>query len=282
MINLTRRPSPLARQLGFSFGLLLLVALLVPALSLAGPSAAPAVRGDLGDAPDSSNHFGVGMTAYPGIKAFFPTVFDPATGLPQGPLHLNVKKDSWLGRDISAEYDADQLPDADGITNIAPPANSPNRDRYDDGVFTLSPTIALPQCQPTQFRYIVTGAPLIPAHSAYVNVWFDFNRDGDWADKIQCQTSAGVFTVYEWAVQNQVVAVVPGSVVKSTPLFRSFHNSTIPMSWMRITMSETKAPLAPTGLADGRGPANGFKTGETEDYLLKLCTSCPAGTYSGS
>jgi hypothetical protein len=71
-------------------------------------------------------------------------------------------------------------------------------------------------------------------------------------------------------------------VVKSTPLFRSFHNSTIPMSWMRITLSETKAPVAPSGLADGRGPANGYKTGETEDYLLKLCTTCPAGTYTGN
>ena len=36
MITSTRRLSPLSHQLGFSFGLLLLVALLVPALSLAG------------------------------------------------------------------------------------------------------------------------------------------------------------------------------------------------------------------------------------------------------
>src|SRR4051794_30476574 len=162
------RRSPKARQLGFVFGFLLLLTLLVPSLSLAGPSAAPATRGDLGDAPDSTNHFGAGMTAYPGIKGFFPTVFDPSTGLPQGPVHLSPKKDAWLGKDITDEFDADLLPDIDGITNLDPPADSPNRDRADDGVFALSPTMSLPQCQQTQFRYIVTGAPAIVSHPALV------------------------------------------------------------------------------------------------------------------
>jgi hypothetical protein len=283
MFNTIRsRRSSMVRQLGFAFGLLLLLALLVPSLSLAGPSNQTGTRGDLGDAPDSTNHFGLGMTAYPGIKGFFPTVFDPSTGLPQGPVHLSPKKDAWLGNNITAEFDADLLPDADGITNIAPSADSPNRDRADDGVFSLSPTMSLPQCGTTQFRYIVTGAPAIPAHRAFVNVWYDFNRDGDWNDKFVCQTPTGVFTITEWAVQNQVVNVVPGSAVWSTPLFRSFHNSTIPMLWMRITLSDTKPPLAASGLADGSGPPNGYRTGETEDYILKLCTTCPSQVYSGS
>ncbi len=42
---------------------------------------------DLGDAPDSTNHAGVAMAAYAGVQARYPTVFDPATGLPQGPRH---------------------------------------------------------------------------------------------------------------------------------------------------------------------------------------------------
>ena len=263
----------------------LLITLLVPTFALAGPAAAPPPpRGDLGDAPDRSNHFGAAMSAYPGfaIAANFPTVYDAAAGLPQGPLHKLPFKDSWLGAKISAEYDADLLADADGITNIDPPANAANRDKLDDGVFSLSPSIVLPKCGKTQFRYIVTGAPAVVNHSSYINVWFDFNRDGDWADKFTCQTSTGVFTVYEWAVQNQVVNVTPGSVVWSTPLFPSFHPSNVPYSWMRIALSEIKAPLAPSGLADGRGPANGYRTGETEDYFLKPCTTCPAGTYFGS
>jgi len=40
---------------------------------------------DLGDAPDSTNHFSLNMQAYgSGVQGRFPTVFDAATGLPHG------------------------------------------------------------------------------------------------------------------------------------------------------------------------------------------------------
>lgn len=45
---------------------------------------------DLGDAPDSSNHFGAPMLAYTGVPAAFPTVFDSPPGQPRGPKHLNA------------------------------------------------------------------------------------------------------------------------------------------------------------------------------------------------
>ncbi|NTU65717.1 MAG: hypothetical protein HGB05_20525, partial [Chloroflexi bacterium] len=40
---------------------------------------------DLGDAPDSTNHAGVAMAAYPAVQANYPTVYDPGLGLPISP-----------------------------------------------------------------------------------------------------------------------------------------------------------------------------------------------------
>ncbi|HEU4322385.1 MAG TPA: GEVED domain-containing protein [Roseiflexaceae bacterium] len=257
-----QRHAPLARRA------------VLPALALAAwlalsnaTSAAPPPY-DLGDAPDRTNHFAANMTAFGGVvPARYPTVFDPATGAPPGPLHANING-FWLGQAVTGEQDADQLPDADAITNIDPPTNTPNRDRRDDGVPPVSPTINLPQCGQTQFRYIVTGAAAPPVGQAYVNVWFDWNRDGDWEDIFTCSTSTGALIVREWAVQNQPVPVVAGSVVHATPLFPSMHSGQYRETWMRITIAEQPAPLNPaTGRADGRGPNTPYRLGETEDYF---------------
>jgi hypothetical protein len=234
------------------------------------------ILGDLGDAPDSTNHPGAAMLAYPGVPAAFPTVYDPMTGFPSGPLHLNVKTDSWLGQTVSAEHDADLPFDADGILNIRPVANDPDNDWFDDGVFPANAggVIALPQCQPTMFNYIVTGAPAVVPHPAFVNVWFDWNHDGDWQDVLTCVRNGVAFTVPEWAVQNQVVNVTPGPTTVPTPPFRSFHAPASDRIWMRITLGSTPAPLAvpagggAAGPPDGRGPIGGYPYGETEDYLL--------------
>ncbi|GAB4200943.1 MAG: hypothetical protein OHK0022_22520 [Roseiflexaceae bacterium] len=236
------------------------------ALSTATVAAPPPY--DLGDAPDSTNHPVIGMTAYGAfVAARFPTVFDPATGPVQGPRHLNING-FWLGQFVTGEQDADLFPDADGVTNITPGTNTNNRDRADDGVPPVSPTITLPQCGPTQFKYIVTGAAAPPVAGARVNVWFDWNRDGDWEDIFTCTDSAGVARIVrEWAVQNQGVPVAAGSAVFATPVFNSANFGQFREVWMRISIAETAAPLNPaTGRADGRGPAGGYKYGETEDY----------------
>jgi hypothetical protein len=253
---------------GIALGLLLLAAVLAPAF---GRARADDPIYELGDAPDSSNHFGMPMAAFPGVPALYPVVFDPALGAPQGPRHTNPALNGWLGQTFSREQDADQLPDADAITNIGPPANAPNRDRFDDGVSPVNPNgLNLPQCGQTRFRYIVTGAAGgVPVPNAYVNVWFDWNRDGDWADQTTCTTSAGaVVTVYEWAVQNQPVTIVPGGALWWTPWFYSLHGGNSRDTWMRITIAHTPAPPSPAGLPDGRGPAGGYVYGETEDYFV--------------
>lgn len=257
-----------SRLLGMT--LLLGVALVFPTFSRAA-SVASVVPGDLGDAPDSTNHFGVAMLAYAGVPARYPTVFDVATGAPEGPVHANPTLNGWLGAGVSSETDADVLPDADGLRNIDPPTNTSNQDRFDDGVLTTSPLITLPACGATQFRYVVTGAAAVLVPTNYVNVWIDYNRDGDWEDRFTCTDPSGaVLTVLEWSVRNQVVTVVPGSVVWSTPVFPAFHASASPDHWMRINIAEQKAVNNPvTGLADGRGQPNTYRYGETEDYVLR-------------
>jgi hypothetical protein len=256
----------------------MLIAMLVPALAQANPTVAAPPPYDLGDAPDRSNHTGTLYPAYGALAGHFPTVFDPALGVPQGPRHLNLVRNSWLGAGFSGELDADLMPDADLITNLDPGTATPNLDRFDDGVVPVNPGgIKLPQCARTQFRYIVTGAAAVVMPNGFVNVWFDWNRDGDWEDRFTCTTSTGaVIVVPEWAVQNQPVTIVPGSVVWATPPFASLHAANIRDIWMRISVADAVAPAGLGGVPDGSGPGVGYRYGETEDYIARPNSS---GTY---
>jgi hypothetical protein len=212
-------------------------------------------QGDLGDAPDSTNHFAANMTAYPAVTAQYPSVFDTTSGLPPGPFH-RISADSWLGPSISQEADADLFPDQDAITNIDPPTNAPDRDGFDDGI---SLPLSLPQCQLTQFQYTINIAG--PQMNRYTNVWFDYNRNGIWGDLIQCTYQGQPYTVNEWAVQDQITNLGPGTHIVTTPSFRSLDNTS--SLWMRISLSETYAPGP-----DGSGYVGGYEIGETEDRLL--------------
>lgn len=220
------------------------------------PAAAPI--SDLGDAPDSTNHSGAAMPAYPGVAAQFPTVFDDAI---PGPLHQAPLADAWLGGRASLENEADLPPDQDGMTNIDPLAGAANQDFFDDGVNAAG--VVIPQCAKTQLSY--TLSVVGPKVNRYVNVWFDFNRDGDWNDSYRCMQGTKRVVVREWAVQNRAVSRGPGVYTLNTPQFMA----DAPPSpdrplWMRITLSDTLAPTA----GDGRGPSQGYRFGETEDYYL--------------
>ena len=216
---------------------------------------------DLGDAPDTTNHFGAAMTAYPAVPANYPTVFDPGTGAVQGPRHRLPKADAFLGRGVTGERDADLMPDQDGLTNLDPPANVANRDRMDDG---LVRPLVLPNCQPTRITYVITVVG--PARARYVNAWFDWNRDGDWEDIFQCAGQAT--TADEWAVKNQVIAFGPGVYTVTSPLFLPFNPTANQSLWLRVTLSDIPAPNNPAiARPDGRGPTAGYRFGETEDYL---------------
>jgi hypothetical protein len=225
---------------------------------------------DLGDAPDSSNNFGDQMTAYPTqgmlqvlVPAHYPTVYNDGSGTgPYGPVHLNDQMVAYLGSKITREIEADTGPDEDGVNNITPPSDTPDRDKGDDGVVF---PINMPDCRYTTFDYIVNV--IDPSADLYVNVWLDWNRDGDWDDTIDCSRGP----VPEWAVQNQFLTKLSAGLNQiTTPGFLSWH----PVGgrediWMRITLSgQPYRGGSNPGLKGnaGSGPQAKYAIGETEDY----------------
>ncbi len=253
----------------------------------------PMRASDLGDAPDSTNHTaGVAgvMPAYPGVQANFPTVFDPATGLEQGPRHI-YPQFLHLGHRVSMEAEADAGPDQDPLNNILPAADDADNDRGDDGT---NPSLwPLQHCQNTQVPVQLYISPAAvnwfqqKGTSAYLNGWLDFTRDGDWADFTPCQAENG-------NAKQAVEHIIIDHPVNVVALGAGLHTINVPTgivawptaqanrpAWVRLTLSEAKAnkPLT-TGEAaygDGRGYTKAFRTGETEDYLLQPNGAAAAG-----
>ena len=219
---------------------------------------------DLGDAPDSTNHGGVAMTAYPGpVMGRYPTVFDPATGTPQGPRHRFPRADAWLGAKVSGERDADLLPDEDLATNLQPNTDSADRDRYDDGV-TKWPT--LQHCTQTDMAVDVTVVGGLKTR--YLNAWIDWNRDGDWEDSFQCPGAI----VSEWVVRNFTTNLNNGGTNVPLPPFLAADSPNLPdkLRWLRVSIADQPAPTNSNQHADGSGPKLGYRFGETEDYPVKF------------
>ena len=232
---------------------------------------------DLGDAPDSTNNFGRNMTAYPkggpsGVKAHYPTVYNDgrATG-PFGPIHLNAQTvAAHLGKKITSENEADTGPDQDITNNIIPTTNTPDKDMGDDGIVF---PVNMPKCSWTTLDYIVNVVN--PGTNLWVNIWCDWNRDGDWDDNTitnpSLACSKGI--VSEWAVQNQYLVNLPAGLNQiTTPAFLSWHPDTgTKQIWMRITLSDKPWTVgsAPGVRGNGgSGPQSGYVFGETEDYYF--------------
>jgi hypothetical protein len=238
---------------------------------------------DLGDAPDSTNSFGMPpppalMTAYPkggpmNIQANYPSVYQ--TGSPPfGPIHWAAPLIAFLGPMVSSEMEADIGPDMDPNNNIIPLQDKPDLDGFDDGVAV---PLLLPHCVPTTFNYTVMIRPPMPppmpqTPPLYVNVWFDWNRDGDWDDTMQCPGTTAPIPAPEWAVQNQVLVGLPVGLNNIiTPPFMCWHPAGVdtPPIWMRITLSEQRWNPTSGVLGNGGcGPAQGYLYGETEDYYF--------------
>lgn len=226
---------------------------------------------DLGDAPDSTG--GARMTAYVStgqgaVEARFPTIARDATGRPSGPLHLDPLSVAHLGKAVTLENEADQGADEDQVNNIDPARNRADQDGADDGVIF---PVAMPQCGWASFDYRVNVVE--PGTDLWVNVWCDFNRDGDWDDDSTSDPGMGCGErpVSEWAVRNQYLFGLPAGLHRvSTPAFMSWHPDKGPEHiWMRITLSEQpwKGGENPTVTSNGgSGPAEGYEIGETEDY----------------
>ena len=241
-------------------------------LSIRCQGAVTQAKPDLGDAPDSTNNSGVVMHAYTSqgllqvlVPGNFPTVYDDASGIgPRGPAHVNTQVVAYLGRKITAENEADKGLDEDGTNNIRPLSDTANRDDGDDGiVFPLN----LPHCGWGNIGFTITV--VTPGTDLWVNVWLDFNRDGDWDDTLSCPSGS----VPEWAVKNQLLfGLMAGQHQLATPAFRSWHPSQGPRNiWMRITLSE-RPWKGGTGTGQvgngGSGPVGKYANGETEDYYF--------------
>ncbi|HQZ52674.1 MAG TPA: GEVED domain-containing protein [Thermoflexales bacterium] len=237
-----------------------------------------AICPDLGDAPDSSNHWGMPMTAYPGVPALFPTVFDSPFGQPRGPKHWNARV-FHLGKAVSFEREADLAADTDGVNNLRPPLNQPNLDRFDDGLLRRP---AFVNCQTTQLVLLIHKVLPAPANVGFLNVWIDGNHDGDWGDAVQCPNIAGgtTFAPEHILIDAPVALGAPGfqvvTVTTTGPVPWDPANTLRP-AWLRVTLSEQPSvkvlPVACVGAGcvhgDGRGPNTGFRFGETEDYLYR-------------
>jgi len=224
---------------------------------------------ELGDAPDSSSSFPAKMQAYPGgVGSNFPTVYQ-AGSPPHGPLHRQPLDGFYLGTWVSLESEADLGPDDDAVNNLDPRSDTADRDGADDG---LHLPVVMPHCRPTTLDYTVTVTGVL-IRQAYVNVWCDWNRDGDWDDTITCPDGT---IVAEWAVRNELAFLPgPGTYTLTTPSFACWHpdfqDAPDPL-WMRVTVSEQSPAWSP----GGAGPAGGYLYGETEDYYIHPLTA--AGT----
>ena len=223
---------------------------------------------DYGDAPDSTNNVGQGMLAYPGVKANFPTAVQ-ATGTP-GPFHAAVptRLVYILGHGVSAEENADLGLDDDlSFNNIVPQLDMPDNDGRDDGV-ALPDT--LPHCTPVEMQVAVTvfdRGQEFPER-AMINLWLDFDRNGQWGEQMTCPDSA---VANEWAVANHAISLPnAGTHIITLPTFMAWNDKPGQDMWMRATLSESAAPAA-----DGSGPVGGYSRGETEDYRLEAVGSPP-------
>lgn len=239
---------------------------------------------DLGDAPDSTNHANLAMQAYPNVQASFPTVFDGP--VPRGPAHL-VTGPLRLGAGVSAEDGADIGFDTDGPHNIEPKAPQADLDQRDDGL--ARDKLVFADCRPSALPIkvsidpAVTSAMTLTKGIAFINVWLDSNRDGDWADLRDCP-----------ATDNQPATNAPEHIVINMPIDTSKLNGPqellVPTTslvswpsalagkpaWLRVTLSDRPAnkvlPANCIGDAcsygDGRGYDLPFRFGETEDYMV--------------
>jgi uncharacterized repeat protein (TIGR01451 family) len=266
-----------------------------------GVAVAKVMCPDLGDAPDSSNHYGNPMRiapfGQPSPGARYPSVFDSSAAGDEGPIHRLAGSnsnlftgapanaiDASLGyrfvqqtplSPVSNERDADWLPDQEPFwlkRNILPtPVISntrSNRDGHDNAFTNPLTNSPLPffmnACGNGLVRYAQYVNPATPYSlgTRYVNMWVDLNMDGDWGDTITTQCPNGPVTAREWVGVNLVANPVTG--IYAIPPF-PIGNLTLPKRlWVRISIADTQAPAASVG----NGPAAGYLYGETEDHYL--------------
>ena len=214
-----------------SFSSLLSVLGVVALGTLVAATTASAAGKDYGDAPDGS------PTRYitkRGVTGQFPALEASNGARHTAPGALR------LGPGVDAESESLQV----------------NRDAHDDGFFA-----SLSACQASTVSFAVDASrlpasSLASGHTAYLNAWFDWTRDGDWADSDRCAA--------EWAVQNFPLdmasfAAEPKQVI-TVPITAG---AQVQEFWSRATLTLDEPTVSPVG----KGL---FANGETEDnYTIR-------------
>ncbi|EKD41465.1 MAG: Cell surface protein, partial [uncultured bacterium] len=212
-------------------------------------NASKVLAGEFGDAPDHMD------SGYPsGIEALFPTLkaSDGANHLDHTKVALGMinEKGDWPA---TTESDAIDPADSDGEPNLTYSPDQADQDHRDDGLLTLN----FGSDEEASLEFSVTAAADSPQGTYYLNVLFDWNKDGEWK-------GTDINGAKEWAVQNMPVDINPDEEkTLKTPVFMT-GDDTHPV-WLRLTLSDT--PVAAT-LPDGWTGTGTFDLGETEDYYL--------------
>ena len=294
---MSRSPSRLA--VAFAIAFVALPASLF-ATDIDGPNDCTRNPVDFGDAPE-------GVYAYPGVIGHFPTCLvatPPGTmetacpaGLPPpGPTgYVRNFTDAamvhyWLGCGIPATGPSGIDSDADGkVNDTGGPLSACGQIPVDCVEAAFGMSFGQDEC------YGGTDAGLINfngfttcqtnsitfqtfncdanAHPAFVNVLVDWNGDGDWNDVVLCPNQG--LCVSEWVIVNRQIDLRPGC---------DTHSLSFPAgpraggAWMRITISDTPAPLDFAWAGSANLAGGSLAGGETEDYPVTINTPptpCP-------
>ncbi len=101
----------------------------------------------------------------------------------------------------------------------------------------------------------------------YINAWFDWTRDGDWADGPACDCGSD-----EWAIQDYPVA--PGPIDEYIQIIPCHVGNPLDPLWARVTLGELNlgsygSPFTFGGFPFSAHDQGCFFDGETEDYYIE-------------
>lgn len=206
---------------------------------------------DFGDAPD-------GQEAYPSVTGKFPTLWQTTNSRNGSPgAHALMTGMEMLGTTVSAEQDARDPADVDGMPNLL------DADKDDRAFIAWDPS-ASPATG--NVIYDVTVAPGAPDIDRYANFVIDFNQDGTWEN---------VSEHTEWAVVNDLVSVTPGTTETQVSTAFNWTGAGLPAPlWSRLVLS--RQSIVPQIHGDQGWDGSGlFTHGEVEDYRICSETGGP-------
>ena len=156
----------------------------------------------------------------------------------------------------TAEEDAIDPSDPDGIQNIDEEPGESDNDDKDDGLLTYY----FGDDEEATLEFAVTASQDSPQETYYLNVLFDWNKDGEWKGKSSNGAS-------EWAVKNYKVQIKPGDV-QTFRTDKFLTGTDVFPVWVRLTLSDKPIDESQYG-EDGWDGTGDFQLGETEDYYLE-------------